>query len=286
MGFKPINLKNDTDITITLYSSLDAGSFIEEKTVKWSDWLKYLQVPRISELKYKRGLAIYGEVKDSENKPHYRSNDNIINRSCIALDYDEISKDVDFVSKLKHRLGKVAFCIYSTHSHTPENERYRVIIPLDKPMHPQHYKGVTKLLGKHIGMPLDNTSTTVSQAMALPTIKHKNSEYIFEYNEGEIMKSDYLVETLKNHQEEQPTSNALHTKRSNDYWQSIAMGVGAGERNTVLTQVIGYLLRRYVDPSLVYGLVYGWAKLCTPPIDDKEIIKTFKSIYLKHTRKE
>ncbi|WMZ48266.1 primase alpha helix C-terminal domain-containing protein [Staphylococcus pseudintermedius] len=70
------------------------------------------------------------------------------------------------------------------------------------------------------------------------------------------------------------------------FLQSIAMGVGAGERNIVLTQLIGYLLRRYVDPSLVYGLAYGWAKQCTPPIADKEITKTFKSIYTKHTRKE
>ena len=44
-------------------------------------------------------------------------------------------------------------------------------------------------------------------------------------------------------------------KRDSSYWREIAFGVGEGERNQTLASLTGYLLRRYVDANLVYGLV-------------------------------
>lgn len=280
MNFKPIKIENDTEITITLYSSLDAGSFTDEKTVKWSEWLKTLSVPRVNEYKYKRGLAIYGKVADSDGKPHYRTNNNIINRSIIALDYDDISKDVDLIEILKHKLGKAAYCLYSTHSHTPENKRYRVLIPLDEPLDPKYYKGVVEVLERHIGVKLDDKSRTVSQAMALPVIKHKDSEYIFEYNDGEVMKRDYFISKLKVLNKDKQQGKIKISR--NDKYDDIAMGAGEGGRNNAVTSIIGLLLQRRVPDKLVYGLAYGYNQMCEPPLPQKEFDRTFISIYRTH----
>jgi hypothetical protein len=46
-----------------------------------------------------------------------------------------------------------------------------------------------------------------------------------------------------------------YNKRDSAYWREIAFGVGEGERNKTLASLTGYLLRRYVDANLVYGLV-------------------------------
>ncbi|MGO1301473.1 MAG: primase alpha helix C-terminal domain-containing protein, partial [Staphylococcus equorum] len=57
-----------------------------------------------------------------------------------------------------------------------------------------------------------------------------------------------------------------------------------GERNQALASISGYLLRRYVEPELVYGLVSAWAMNCSPPIEQEEVNKTFISILNKHKR--
>ncbi|WP_176721247.1 primase alpha helix C-terminal domain-containing protein, partial [Staphylococcus saprophyticus] len=71
-------------------------------------------------------------------------------------------------------------------------------------------------------------------------------------------------------------------KRDSTYWRDLAFGVSEGGRNQALASISGYLLRRYVDVNLVYGLVIAWGKSCNPPMDDGEINKTFNSILKKH----
>lgn len=73
-------------------------------------------------------------------------------------------------------------------------------------------------------------------------------------------------------------------KRDSAYWREIAFGVGKGERNQTLASLTGYLLRRYVDANLVYGLVSAWAMTCRPPIEQKEVNRTFKSILKKDSK--
>ncbi|RYS11186.1 primase alpha helix C-terminal domain-containing protein, partial [Staphylococcus pseudintermedius] len=75
----------------------------------------------------------------------------------------------------------------------------------------------------------------------------------------------------------------VYNKRDSSHWRDMAFGVAEGERNEALASLIGYLLRRYVDAHLVYGLISAWAMTCTPPIEQNEVNKTFNSIYKKHT---
>ncbi|EHD0313169.1 mobile element-associated protein [Staphylococcus pseudintermedius] len=237
--------------------------------------------------KYARGLMLCGEVKTGENDNviKRRNNDNVVNRNMLVIDYDELDSSIDFIQTIYDRIGKLSYCIYSTYNHTPEKPRYRLVVPLSRPLDSKCYKNAIALFGEHIGLKYDESSKVASQVQALPVVKDKDSEFIFKVNDALILDTDELLKNVDIQKDKGGTASTFK-KRAPSHWQSIAMGVGAGERNIVLTQLIGYLLRRYVDPSLVYGLAYGWAKQCTPPIADKEITKTFKSIYTKHTRKE
>lgn len=76
--------------------------------------------------------------------------------------------------------------------------------------------------------------------------------------------------------------NSLIEISNSSYWRDLAFGVGECERNHALASISGYLLRRYVDAHLVYGLVTAWGKPCNPPMDDSEINKTFNSTLKKY----
>lgn len=282
--------KNDTEkMKVQHYRNLSADSFETEYQYCWSEFLNWLSVKRIDPTnKYARGLMLCGEVKTDENDNAIkrRNNDNVVNRNMLVIDYDELDSSIDFIQVIYDRIDKLSYCIYSTYNHTPEKPRYRLVIPLSKPLDSKYYKDAIALFGEHIRLKYDESSKVASQVQALPVVKNKDSEFIFKVNDASILNTDGLLKDVDSNKEAQGVTASPLRKRDPSHWQSIAMGVGAGERNIVLTQLIGYLLRRYVDPSLVYGLSYGWAKQCTPPIEDKEITKTFKSIYTKHTRKE
>ncbi|MBN6754431.1 primase alpha helix C-terminal domain-containing protein [Staphylococcus saprophyticus] len=294
--FKKIELDNDFAISIIQYDNLYANSFRQFNTWKWSDWLNKLQIPMNNSDKYKRGLVLYGdvedEVKDDETIPKYRKDDNIINRSVIALDYDEI-REQDFKSlhkAISKQLEGHSWSFHTTHSHTTEKPRIRLMVPLNEPVSADDYRKYSRALANHIGHKVDEASFVPSQAMALPVKNDKDAVYIFRYNDAPAITIEELVKmsrNLDNSQKDNPiTTNYSnqYKKRDSSYWRNIAFGVGEGERNQVLASLIGYLLRRYVDTNLIYGLVSAWAQMCQPPLEQGEVNKTFKSILKKDSK--
>ncbi|OFQ92549.1 primase alpha helix C-terminal domain-containing protein [Staphylococcus sp. HMSC065A08] len=294
--FKKIELDNDFAISIIQYDNLYANSFRQFNTWKWSDWLNKLQIPMNNSDKYKRGLVLYGdvedEVKDDETIPKYRKDDNIINRSVIALDYDEI-REQDFNSlhkAISKQLEGHSWAFHTTHSHTTEKPRIRLMVPLNGPVSADDYRKYSRALANHIGHKVDEASFVPSQAMALPVKNDKDAVYIFRYNDAPAITIEELVKmsrNLDNSQKDNPiTTNYSnqYKKRDSSYWRNIAFGVGEGERNQVLASLIGYLLRRYVDANLTYGLVSAWAQMCQPPLEQGEVNKTFKSILKKDSK--
>ncbi|SUL38225.1 putative phage primase [Staphylococcus aureus] len=47
-------------------------------------------------------------------------------------------------------------------------------------------------------------------------------------------------------------------RRDNEFWKSIAFGVSTGNRNQMLTSLIGVLLNRRVPDPLVYAYCFMW----------------------------
>lgn len=289
--FNKIKLDNDFHISIIQYESLYANSFRAFDTWNWSDWMNKLQIPMNHTDKYKRGLVLYGdvkdEVKDGETILKYRKDDNIINRSVIALDYDEITDYKGLYNAINKQLGSYAWAFHTTHSHHTDNPRIRLIVPLNEPVSAKDYRKYTRALAHKIGYEVDEASFVPSQVMALPVKRDKEAVYMFRYNDAPAITIDELNQfstNLDNIQQDKPITinyTSQYKKRDSSYWRDLAFGVGEGERNQALASLIGYLLRRYVDVNLVYGLAIAWAQQCTPPIDDKEVNNTFRSILKK-----
>lgn len=293
MEFVQIKLKHDFDLNIIQYNNLYANSFRTFDKWKWSDWINKLQIPMIHTDKYKRGLVLYGDVEDEvrggETIPKYRKDKNIINRNVISLDYDNITDFKGLYHAVCNQLEGYSWAFHTTYSHTTEKPRIRLMVPLNEPVSAEDYRKYSCILAKYIGYEVDEASFVPSQIMALPVKRDKNASFIFKYNDKPAITCDQLekIYSLVSKSEKQDLVNNYsnqYQKRNSSYWRDMAFGVREGERNKALASLIGYLLRRYVDTNLVYGLVSAWAQMCNPPIKQGEVNKTFKSILKKDSR--
>ncbi|MDN6838296.1 MAG: primase alpha helix C-terminal domain-containing protein, partial [Staphylococcus equorum] len=257
----------------------------------WSDWLNTLQTVRNNDYKYKRGTVIYGDVKDGEKDDRIikkqRNDANILYRSVLALDYDDITDFKGLNDTIHKQLEGYSWAFHTTHSHTTDKPRIRLIVPLNEPVSAEDYRKYTRALAHKIGYEVDEASFVPSQAMALPVKRDKDIPYIFKYNDAPAITIEELNQfstNLENTQQDKPITvnySNQYKKRDSSYWRDLAFGVGEGERNQALASISGYLLRRYVEPELVYGLVSAWAMNCSPPIEQEEVNKTFISILKK-----
>lgn len=78
-------------------------------------------------------------------------------RSLVTLDADTPAKS--FKEDLERVLAGRAYVLYSTHSHTAEAPRYRVLIPLDTDAEPDAYQAIARRLASDIGMQHFDPST-------------------------------------------------------------------------------------------------------------------------------
>lgn len=288
LDFQKVKLSNDFKVHIVQYKNLYSNSFNSSDFYSWSDWLNKLQIPMINDDKYKRGLCVYGDFEDIEKDNQiiskYRSDDTLLNRSAITLDYDEIKDFRSLFESFKDKLEHVAWAFHTTHSYTADKPRIRLIVPLNAPVSASDYRKYSNGLAKYINYPVDEASFVPSQAMALPVKKSKDSIYIFKYNDAPAITIEELNKMVVNDEPITVDYSRQFQKRDSAYWRDIAFGVGEGERNQTLASLTGYLLRRYVDANLVYGLVSAWAMTCRPPIEQKEVNRTFKSILKKDSK--
>ncbi|MFQ3845442.1 primase alpha helix C-terminal domain-containing protein [Staphylococcus pseudoxylosus] len=293
MKFEKIELNNNFNINIIQYENLYANSFRAFDSWKWSDWLNKLQIPMNNTDKYKRGLVLYGdvkdEVKDGETIQKYRKDDNISNRSVISLDYDSIADFKGLYNAINKQLENYAWAFHTTHSHTTDKPRIRLMMPLKEPVSAEDYRKYSRALASHIGYEVDEASFVPSQVMALPVKRNKDAVYIFKYNDAPAITDENLHKLSRNFSKEKDKPITInyskqYKKRDSSYWRDIAFGVGEGERNQALASLVGLLLRRYIEPELVYGLISAWSQQCNPPIDETEVNHTFNSIFNKHKK--
>lgn len=132
------------------------------------------------------GGFVGGHLKEGK-----RRKGSVLCRSMLTLDmdygvpgiWDDITMLFDF-----------GCCIYSTHKHTPEEPRLRLIIPLSRDVSEDEYPAVARMLAKDIGIDLfDDTTYQPHRLMYWPSTS-ANGEFVFEVMDGELLDPDsYLA---------------------------------------------------------------------------------------------
>lgn len=153
---------------------------------------QYNKMHNIARGKIKDGPAFVGGLVRSGR----RKKENVDTRSLVTLDADHA--DDGFIFAVELVLGGSAYVIYSTHSHRPENQKYRLIIPTDRTMNPDEYAAVSRKLAEQIGMDyFDKTTFHVHRLMYLPSCS-KDAKPVFIENDGGLVSVDEILGEYEN----------------------------------------------------------------------------------------
>ena len=123
-------------------------------------------------------------------KEGLRKKGNVTCRTLGALDADHIESTDDFIGKVKTALEGISFFIYSTHSHTAENPRYRVVIRFSREVSEAEYPAVMRQVTKQIGMDFFDDCTYQANRLMYWASCPSNADFIFEDQDGEALDPD------------------------------------------------------------------------------------------------
>ena len=131
------------------------------------------------------GGFVMGKLKGGRRKK-----DCVVFRSALTLDMDHAVGDVPEQMEL---FFDFRCLIYSTHKHTPEAPRFRLVIPLSRNVSPDEYAAVARKVAEDIGMELfDDTTYEPSRLMYWPSTS-ADGEFVFRDVAGEILDPDVVL---------------------------------------------------------------------------------------------
>ena len=146
----------------------------------------------------------------------------VLFRSMLTLDLDKAK--VGFIDKFTAE-SKYLSCLYTTHSHTKNEPRCRVIVPLSRDVTPDEYNAIARLFASQFGIEqFDACSFRIAQLMFYPTTP-KDGEFIFKKIEGKVLNPDEFladypmwhdISTLPLTPDELPKDNGQRGRKKKD----------------------------------------------------------------------
>ena len=131
------------------------------------------------------GGFVGGHLKDGRRKKG-----NVLSRSILTLDMDYGTSTIwEEISTF----FPYQCCIYSTHKHTPENPRLRLIIPLFRDVGEEEYAAVSRMVAREIGIDLfDDTTYEPERLMYWPSTS-RNGIFVYEEKDGSRLDPDVFL---------------------------------------------------------------------------------------------
>ena len=131
------------------------------------------------------GGYVAGHLKDGRRKVGH-----VICRSMLTLDMDNGMPGI--LDELK-MLTDYRMCIYSTHKHTPDAPRLRLVIPMTREVNEDEYPAVGRKVAQEIGMDLFDDSTYEPNRLMYWPSTPSNGEYVYEVLDGELLDPDVYL---------------------------------------------------------------------------------------------
>ena len=131
------------------------------------------------------GGFVGGKVKNGK-----RQSGSIENRILLTLDAD--FADSDFCDNIS-MFYDFTYCIYSTHKHSAEKPRFRLVILLSRPCTPDEFEAVARMVAYDIGIDMfDDTTYQPHRLMYWPSTSI-DGEYVFEHEENKPLDVDRVL---------------------------------------------------------------------------------------------
>lgn len=172
----------------------------KNRSIDWSALLHRLETPvrtTESHAEYmKMDKAEQDQAKDVGGfvggclKGGRRKSDAVESRQLITLDADFAPEG--FQDDLAIFLD-CAYAVYSTHKHTPDKPRLRLLIPLDRAVTPDEYGAISRKLAEDLGIDyFDDTTYQPSRLMYWPSVS-SDGEYVFTYEDLPWLNADKVL---------------------------------------------------------------------------------------------
>lgn len=193
------NLKHDGEIHIAEFSSrLEKNG--KNKTLQWSAFLdQILNTVRTKESLrdyFKMGKEEQDAIKDVGGfvggwlKNGRRKSDCLEHRTLLTLDADQARTDLLDLFDLSY--GNAA-AIYSTHKHTPEKPRLRLVLPLARPVTAEEYEAIGRKIAFDLGIDqFDDTSYQPTRLMFYASTA-ADGEFLPDYRDGPWLIPDEIL---------------------------------------------------------------------------------------------
>lgn len=181
-----------------------------------------------------------------------RKTANVMWRSVATLDLDYATPDVwdDFTLQFSF-----AAMLYSTHKHTPEKPRYRLVFPFSRPVKPAEYEPICRKIAEAIGIDLfDITTYQLPRLFYWPSTS-RDGEYVFHVQDGPACDPDEFLRSYV------------------DYRDVSAWPVSSREGD-----IIAHEIRKAGDPMEKGGLIGAFCRTYTV---EEAIDKFLPDVYEK-----
>ncbi len=174
------NWKNKTFTWSQLLAKLKSPTRTQETITE------YMNLPKAEQDRIKDvGGFVGGTLKEGRRKA-----ESVQERQIITLDADFAPADM---ADMLYLYIEGAYAVYSTHKHTPEKPRLRILIPLNRPVTPDEYEAIARKLAETIGIDyFDDTTYQASRLMYWPSVAH-DGQYIFDYDDAAWICADDIL---------------------------------------------------------------------------------------------
>lgn len=205
MEEKAVSVQYDTPLLISEGKSRYETQWKNKKT-RWSMLLKrlsdsfqthethaeYMKMPKDEQDRIKDiGGFVGGHLKGGR-----RVNGNVVARQIVTLDADFAPGDLAGEIRDSFAL-ECAWAIYSTHKHTPEKPRLRLIIPLDREVSSDEYEAIARKVAERVGIDwFDDSTYQATRLMYWPSHSADVAPF-FDSNDAPILKADDVLKEYR-----------------------------------------------------------------------------------------
>ena len=174
----------------------------QNKQITWEDFVKRISVThRTTEtldeyMKFDKSRQ--DEIKDIGGfvSGHLAGGRRLVSavttKQILTFDADDATPD--FWEKFTLNYNCAA-AIYTTHKHTPDKPRIRLLIPLNREVFCDEYTAIIRRIAHDIGIDMfDHTGYQVNRLMYWPSTS-KDGEFIFKEQKGPVLDADTVLNT-------------------------------------------------------------------------------------------
>ncbi|MCB2312107.1 virulence-associated E family protein [Clostridium tagluense] len=200
-------MKNDGLITIAIGRNRKELKW-KNQIMKWSEFLsrvckttrtpetceEYKKLPKIEQDNLKDvGGFVGGALREGKRK-----SDAVLSRCLITLDADYGQKGLWDIIEMLFDFG---CAMYTTHKHSPDFPRLRLVIPLSRSVSSEEYGAVSRKIAEDIGIDyFDDTTYEPSRLMYWPSTS-LDGEFVFKYQDSQWLNPDEILSRYENWQD-------------------------------------------------------------------------------------